>query len=314
MNAARALDGRVALVTGGARGIGAAIVRELVAQGAQVVVVDDGSSIDGRSTDPSVAAALAAEIGAGVVPFAHSVAEPGAAEAAVAFALERCAGLDIVVNCAAILRDGFVFKADRADFERVLQVNLTAAFAVIRAASPVLRENAKSGRGGAPYRWGRIVDIVSTAALYGNYGQAAYASAKAGLVALTRVAALDLARSGVTANALAPFAATRVTESIVPQTDAQANYKAGALSVPAGPVARFVAYLCSERAQDVTGQLFGVRGREAFVFSQPRPLARAVLDLDAGLDDVAQAVEHNFAAHFSRLETDLDAFATPPLI
>ena len=308
-----ALDGRVALVTGGARGIGAAIVAELVAQGARAVVVDDGSAIDGRDADASVAAAFAAAFAGNVTPVARSIAEPGVADDAVALALERYGGLDVVVNCAAILRDAFVFKAALADYEQVLRVNLTGAFATIRAASPVLRDNAKNGRGGAPYRWGRIVNVVSTAALYGNYGQAAYASAKGGLVSLTRVAALDLARAGITANAVAPFAATRVTDSIVPQTDAQTAYKAAALSVPAAPVARFVAYLCSERAQDVTGQLFGVRGREAFLFSQPRPVARETLTADASIDDVAAAVTA-FAPSFTALETDLDAFATPPIV
>lgn len=309
-----ALGGRVALVTGGARGIGAAIVHELVAQGARVVVVDDGSAIDGRAADPAVVAAFAAPLGDTVAPLARSIADDGAADAAVALALERFGGLDVVVNCAAILRDAFVFKAARTDFEQVLRVNLTAAFATIRAASPVLRDNAKNGRGGAPYGWGRIVNIVSTAALYGNYGQAAYAAAKGGLVALTRVTALDLARAGITANAVAPFAATRVTESIVPQTDAQAAYKAAALSVPAAPVARFVAYLASARAQGVTGQLFGVRGRETFVFSQPRPVARDTLAAGASLDDVADSVERLFAPSFTALETDLDAFATPPIV
>jgi NAD(P)-dependent dehydrogenase (short-subunit alcohol dehydrogenase family) len=308
-----ALDGRVALVTGGARGIGAAIVAELVAQGARAVVVDDGSAIDGRDADTSVAAAFAAAFAGNVTPVARSIAEPGVADDAVALALERYGGLDVVVNCAAILRDAFVFKAALADYEQVLRVNLTGAFATIRAASPVLRDNAKNGRGGTPYRWGRIVNVVSTAALYGNYGQAAYASAKGGLVSLTRVAALDLARAGITANAVAPFAATRVTDSIVPQNDAQAAYKAAALSVPPAPVARFVAYLCSERAHDVTGQLFGVRGREAFLFSQPRPVARETLAADASLDDIAAAVE-NFAPSFTALETDLDAFATPPIV
>jgi len=308
-----ALAGRVALVTGGARGIGAAIVTELVTQGARVVVVDDGSGIDGRDADPSVADAFAAPFAGDVAPVARSIAEPGVPDDAVALALERYGGLDVVVNCAAILRDAFVFKAALSDYERVLQVNLTGAFATIRAASPVLRDNAKNGRGGAPYRWGRIVNVVSTAALYGNYGQAAYASAKGGLVALTRVAALDLARAGITANAVAPFAATRVTDSIVPQTDAQIAYKAAALSVPVAPVARFIAYLCSERAQDVTGQLFGVRGREAFLFSQPRPVERETLAADASIDDVARAVE-KFAPSFTALETDLDAFATPPIV
>lgn len=307
------LAGRVALVTGGARGIGAAIVAEFVAQGAQVVVVDDGSTIDGRDADTSVAATFAAPYAGNVAPLARSIAEPGVADAAVALALERFGVLDVVVNCAAILRDAFVFKAELADYEQVLRVNLTGAFATIRAAAPVLRDNAKNGRGGTSYRWGRIVNVVSSAALYGNYGQAAYASAKGGLVSLTRVAALDLARAGITANAVAPFAATRVTDSIVPQNDAQAAYKAAALSVPAAPVARFVAYLCSERAQDVTGQLFGVRGREAFVFSQPRPVARETLPADASCDDIARAVER-FAPSFTALETDLDAFATRPIV
>ncbi|HEV2642468.1 MAG TPA: SDR family NAD(P)-dependent oxidoreductase [Candidatus Elarobacter sp.] len=308
-----ALTGRVALVTGGARGIGAAIVTELVAQGARVVVIDDGSGIDGRDADPSVVETFAATFADDVAPVARSIAEPSVADDAVALAVERFGGLDIVVNCAAILRDAFVFKAALADYEQVLRVNLTGAFATIRAASPLLRDNAKSGRGGTSYRWGRIVNVVSTAALYGNYGQAAYASAKGGLVALTRVTALDLARAGITANAGAPFAATRVTDSIVPQTDAQAAYKAAALSVPAAPVARFIAYLCSERAQDVTGQLFGVRGREAFLFSQPRPVARETLPAAASLDDVAAAVD-SLAPSFTALETDLDAFATPPIV
>jgi NAD(P)-dependent dehydrogenase (short-subunit alcohol dehydrogenase family) len=308
-----ALAGRVALVTGGARGIGAAIVRELVAQGAKIVVVDDGSSIHGHFANDSVASEFALEFGDSVRAIGDSIIEPDVAEDAVDLAVEHFGGLDIVVNCAAILRDSFVFKADQSDYDAVLRVNLAGAFAALRAAAPVLRENAKSGRGGTPYGWGRIVNIVSTAALYGNYGQSAYASAKAGLVGLTRVAALDLARSGITANAVAPFAATRVTESIVPQTEAQAAYKAGALRVGAEPVGRFVAYLCSSQAQHVTGQLFGVRGRETFLFSQPRPVARETLAPDATIDDIAAVVDHAFAAQFTALETDLDAFSTAPI-
>jgi NAD(P)-dependent dehydrogenase (short-subunit alcohol dehydrogenase family) len=308
------LAGRVALVTGGARGIGAAIVAELVAAGARVVVVDDGSSIDGRASDPSVVEAFAAPFGGAVEPHSGSIGEPGVAADAGSRAGARFGGLDIVVNCAAILRDGFIFKADLADYEAVLRVNLVGAFATLRAAAPVLRENAKAERGGARYTWGRIVNIVSTAGLYGNYGQAAYASAKGGLVALTRVAALDLARSGVTANAVAPFAATRVTEAIVPQTEAQAAYKDGALRVPAQPVARFVAYLCSGEAAHVSGQLFGVRGREAFLFSQPRPVARELFPADASIEDVAAIVERAFAPSFSALETDLDAFSAAPVV
>jgi NAD(P)-dependent dehydrogenase (short-subunit alcohol dehydrogenase family) len=305
------LSGRVAIVTGGARGIGAAIVRDFVARGAQVVVVDNGASIDGRVADPAVTTEFTESLGTAVAPFAASIAEPGIAESAVALALERFGRLDIVVNNAAILRDAFVFKGDLADYEAVLQTNLIAGFALIRAAAPGLRDRAKSE---APYTGGRIINIVSTAGLYGNFGQAAYASAKAGLTALARIAALDLARSGITSNAVAPFAATRVTESIVPATDAQSTYKAHALSVPPEPVARFVSFLCSPRAQQISGQLFGVRGRETFLFSQPRPIARVTLAPDDELDTVAAQVERSFTPLFTPLETDLDAFSSAPVV
>jgi NAD(P)-dependent dehydrogenase (short-subunit alcohol dehydrogenase family) len=308
------LAGRVAIVTGAARGVGAAIVRDLIARGVRVVASDNGASIDGRSEDPSLIARFAAECGDAVAPLAQSVAAPGFAEAAVTLARERFGGLDIIVNNAAILRDAFLFKGNRADFEAVVATDLTAAYDLLRAATPLLRENAKTARGGTPYGWGRIVTIGSTAALYGNYGQAAYASAKAGLFGLMRIAALDMARSNVTSNMIAPFAASRVTETIVPATPAQATYKADALSIPAAPIGRFTSYLCSVRAQHVTGQVFGVRGRETFVFSQPRPAARATTALDPALDDLAALVEAEFAPHFTALETDLDAFSTTPVL
>jgi NAD(P)-dependent dehydrogenase (short-subunit alcohol dehydrogenase family) len=308
------LSGRVAIVTGAARGIGAAIACELVACGARVVVADNGASIDGRTQDPSLIAAFAAELGDAVAPMAQSITAPGFADAAVTLAVERFGGLDIIVNNAAILRDAFLFKGDRPDFEAVIATNLTASFDLLRAATPVLRENARRERGGAPYRWGRIVTIGSTAALYGNYGQGPYASAKAGLFGLMRVAALDMARSGVTSNMIAPFAASRVTATIVPATPAQATYKADALSLPAFPIGRFTTFLCSEAAQYITGQIFGVRGRETFVFSQPRPLARVTTDPKPSFADLAALVEAQLAPHFTALETDLDAFSTTPVL
>jgi len=180
-----------------------------------------------------------------------------------------------------------------------------------KAAAAVLRDQAKAGRGGQPYGWGRIVNIVSTAGLYGNYGQSAYASAKAGLVGLTRTIALDMARSGITCNAVAPFAATRVTESIKPANPAQETYKRHALSVPAADVAAFVAYLCSPAAQDISGQLFAVRGREVFLMSQPRPVASFVATRG---DDFDTGVRAALAPHFVKLETDLEAFSSEPIV
>ncbi|MGH7708244.1 MAG: SDR family NAD(P)-dependent oxidoreductase [Vulcanimicrobiaceae bacterium] len=303
------LADRVALVTGGARGIGAAIVTALIDAGAHVVVADNGASIDGRSSDPSVAGEFAARFAGRAIPFGDDLASDGAPARAVGCAVDRFGGLDIIVNNAAIVRDAFVFKADLADYDAVLRTNLVAAFAVVRAAAPVLREQAKANRGGEPYRFGRIVNIVSTAGIYGNFGQAAYASSKAGLIGLTRVAAHDLARSNVTVNAVAPFAATRVTESIVPQTDAQAAYKAHALRIDAAPVGRFIAYLASDAAAALTGQLFGVRGDQTFLFSQPRPVARfSASDADSPTT-FADRVGASFSPYLTPLETDLDAFA-----
>ena len=310
MSGAFDLNGKVALVTGGARGIGLAISEELCARGARVVVADSGVSISGDAPDPSVAQSVAERLGQQAVAFATDIAAPGAATDAVTLAVERFGALDIVINNAAILRDALVFKSQRADWQRVIDNNLTGAWAVLAASTPVLREAAKSGR--SP---GRIVNIVSSAGLYGNFGQSAYAASKAGLVGLTRVVAMDMARSGVNCNAVAPFAATRVTSSIQPANEAQAEYKRRALALPAAYVARLVGWLSTPGCA-VTGQLFGVRGREIFLFSQPRPIARVVTEpLDQLTPErLDAAVTLELREQLTDLQTDLEAFNTEPLI
>lgn len=304
------LEGRVALVTGGARGIGLEIATWFVAQGAKVVIADAGVSISGEAPDASLAGQVAAQFGDAAAGFAGDLSVDEEAEAAVALAVHTFGGLDIVVNNAAILRDAFIFKARRSDWQRVLEVNLHAPIAVLAAATPIMREQARQGR-----EPGRIVNVVSTAGLVGNLGQSAYATAKAGLVGLTRVVAMDLARSGISCNAVAPFAATRVTDTIQPANDAQAEYKARALRIPAGYVARLVTYL-SASANTFSGQIFGVRGREVFLFSQARPVARIVGDQVDRQDPVALGgvMETEFADRLTDLATDLELFNTEPIL
>lgn len=310
MSAGQALAGRVAIVTGGARGIGLAIVEDLHRLGAAVLIADSGVSISGGEPDSSVAEGVAAKIGGNVAAFTRDMAATGAADQAVKLAVDRFGALDIVVNNAAILRDAFIFKASRDNWEQVIANNLTAPFALLGAATPLMREQQKSGR--AP---GRIVNIVSSAGLFGNFGQSAYASAKAGLVGLTRVVAMDMARSKVACNAIAPFAATRVTATIQPANEAQAAYKDRALRVPAHFVARLTALLCSN-AHDMTGQLFGVRGRELFLFSQPRPVARMLMNAGTSWnpEDLMKTMETGFAGKLTDLGTDLEFFNTEPLV
>ncbi|HTS53370.1 MAG TPA: SDR family NAD(P)-dependent oxidoreductase [Burkholderiales bacterium] len=304
------VEGKVAVITGGARGIGWAIAHELIARGARVVITDPGVTIAGENPDAESVREAARALGVGALALPEDISAPGAAQAAVELAVERFGALDIVVNNAAVLRDGFIFKAQRSDWERVIQTNLTGAWALLAAATPLMREAVKGG--GAP---GRIVNIISTAGLYGNYGQAAYAAAKAGLVGLTRAVALDLARSKVNCNAVAPFAATRVTESIQPANEAQRAYQRRALKVPADYVARLVGWLCSPGC-DITGQIFGVRGREVFLFSQPRPAVRIVTAplADLTAESLDAAISTAVRDRLVDLTTDLESFNTEPIV
>ena len=311
------LEGRSAIVTGAGRGIGRAIAEALLAEGAKVIVADNGASIAGEDADPAVAHETAKALndkagGKNVLAFSESVASPGVARQLVDMAVKQFGGIDIIVNNAAILRDAFVFRADPRDWDAVIRTNLSSAFYLINAASGIMREQGKSGRGGKEgYNWGRIVNIVSSAGLYGNLGQAAYASAKAGLFGLTRVSAMDLLRANITVNAVAPFAKTRVTDIIQPANDAQKTYKERALKIGAHHVAALVTSLASPAAKSITGQLFGVRGREVFLFSQPRPVAKLVVDTPATL---AQDLTAKFGGQFTDMTTDLEAFNTEPLV
>lgn len=300
------LAGKVAVVTGGGRGIGRAIVEALANAGARVVLADAGLAIDGRPEQPhlaeSVARALTAQ-GLEVLPYAERLESPADAATLVAQAQAVYGPVDILVNNAAILQDRMVFNLSPGSWDVVLANNLSLAFYLIREVSPAMRER----------RGGRIVNMISSAGLIGNYGQAGYAAAKGGLYALTRVAALDLARYTVTVNAIAPFAHTRVTDSITPRHPAVAEYLA-TVKHRAQPdsVARLVLYLCTDAARVLTGQVFGVRGPEVFLFSAPRPIGAHAAPDTLSPEFLAETVAAWEAEGLlTPLETDLMVMSQP---
>ena len=310
------LGSRVAIITGAGRGIGLSIAKELSAQGVSIVAADNGVDISGSKENQKIVEGAIKGLSTPTLIYNKSVASQGAAEELVSLAVSKFGGIDIIVNCAAILRDGLVFKGKPEDWDIVIKNNLSAAFYLIRAATPFLRQQFKENRGsGEKYNWGRILNIGSTAGLYGNFGQANYGSAKAGLFGLTRVTALEMSRSNVTCNYIAPFARSRVTKIIEPANEQQAEYKKRALKVSPDHVAKFIAYLCSPNASDITGQLFAVRGREVFLFSQPRPID-SIVSPEQGwtIDGLAVEVDKTFKKKFTRLETDLEAFNSEPIV
>jgi 3-oxoacyl-[acyl-carrier protein] reductase len=241
------LTGKTALVTGASGGIGGAIARALHARGASLVL---------HGTRAEKLAALAGELGARARVEAADLADPAAAEALVK-AAEAAGGLDILVNNAGITRDTLVLRMKDEDWQRVLDVNLSAAFRLCRAAL----------RGMMKKRWGRIVNITSVVGVTGNAGQANYAAAKAGMIGMTKAIAAELASRGVTANCVAPgFIETAMTEKL-----SEEQRQAGAKAIPMGrfgapeDVAAAVVYLASPEAAYVTGQTLHVNGGMAMI-------------------------------------------------
>ncbi len=302
----RLLEGKVALVTGGGRGVGRGIALALAQAGAKVVVNDLGASLDGldQGAQPAaeVVAAIEAQGGEAIVD-GGSVAEWNAAHKMVEAALERFGRIDIVINNAGILRDAMFHRMSEPEFDAVLGVHLKGSFNVSRAAATHFKAQGS----------GVFVHMSSTSGLIGNLGQANYSAAKLGIVALSKSIALDMARFGVRSNAVAPFAWTRMIDSIPSETEEQKKRVDGLKKLVPEKVAPFVVALCADEAKDVTGQIFGVRNNEIYLFSQPRPIRSAHRGEGWTPESVLETALPMLRADFYRLDRSADVFTWDPV-
>ncbi len=255
------LENRVAVVTGAGRGIGREIALCLASEGAKVVVNDVGASLDGEGAAAGPAAEVCKEIealGGVAVPSNDSVSDFEGARRIIATATDAFGTIDILVNNAGIIRDKTLVKMDESDFDAVIAVHLKGTFNCTRHAAPIMKDQG----------YGRIVNISSSAGLRGNFGQTNYGAAKAGIMGMTFVWALELGRYGVTVNAMAPAGATRMTESLYARSGAAPPPEAdAALNAP------IIAYLASERAAHVNGQVLGRSDYAYTLFQTPRQIA-----------------------------------------
>jgi NAD(P)-dependent dehydrogenase (short-subunit alcohol dehydrogenase family) len=287
------LEGKVAVVTGAGRGIGRGIALALAREGAKVVVNDIGCGTDGRGTDADPAAVVCkeiAELGSEATPSYDSVAEFESAGRIIKTALDKWGRCDILVNNAGILRDKQLVNMSFEDFDDVLKVHLYGGFNCCRHALPVMREQ----------KYGRIINIVSSAGLRGNFGQANYGAAKAGLMGLTFVIAVEHMKGNaegkysITANAMAPSGMTRMVGQIPgmegrpvpPEMNPDLN----------GPI---VAYLASEQAKHVNGQVFGRRGYAYTLFQTPKPLAAMFKEGGWEAGEIAKNFDAAFFDHLN---------------
>ena len=300
------LQDKVLIVTGAGRGIGRGIALMGAANGAKVVVNDLGGSEDGSGSDAIPADEVVEQIkaaGGEAIASYGSVTDWDAAHDIVETAVNYFGRVDCVVNNAGNLRDAIFHKMTEDDFDSVINVHLKGTFNVSRAAATYFRAQTS----------GCFVNMTSTSGLIGNYGQANYAAAKLGIVGLSKSMALDMGRFRVRSNCIAPFAWSRLIGTIPTNTDEEKARVAKIQQMTPEKIAPLAIALCSDAAKDVSGQIFGVRNNEIFLFNHTRPVRFAHTAEGWTPDSVLGRVIPAFTSDFTPLERSGDVFSWDPM-
>ena len=300
------VKGKTAIVTGAGRGIGRGIAMLLGREGARVVVCDVGASLQGEGNDAGPAQQTVEAIrkaGGEAVASTLSITEPKNAEAIVKQALDAFGRVDILVNNAGILRDVIFHKMSWSDWSDVISVHLNGSFNISRAVAPLFREQGS----------GAFVHMTSTSGLVGNFGQANYMAAKLGIMGLSRGIALDMARFNVRSNCIAPFAFTRMIESIPAQSEQDKNRIEAFQRMTPEKIAPLAVYLSSDAASDITGQIFSVRNNEIYLFNQPRPIKTIHRACGWTPEQLVTELKSALAPSFTPLERSEDVFNWDPI-
>jgi NAD(P)-dependent dehydrogenase (short-subunit alcohol dehydrogenase family) len=287
------IEGKVAIVTGAGRGIGAAIGRRFAAEGAAVVINDLGGQTDGTGSDEGPAKQAAEQIvaaGGQAVSDGGDIADTATGQRLVETAVRQFGRLDIVVNVAGILRDRMIFNLSESDWDAVIRVHLRGHYSTVRPATAYWREQRDPG---GHYR---IINFTSLSGLDGAPGQPNYAAAKMGVVGLTYSLAQSLARYGVTANAIAPSAATRMIATVPGDKQAKTSDTPPDTRPDLAPenIAPIALYLASERSDWLTGRVLSAHGYEVGLYANPQVIRQLTAPGPWEYEDLAAMVEKSF--------------------